>query len=75
MVEVNVPKLLFSLGLLSYIVWWFYALFTTIVPWLDITIGSVLTLTLLQIVAITLFLTVGIVALVVCLVVLVALYW
>lgn len=56
---------------LAYIVWWFYALITSIVPWLNTAVEASLSLTWLQIVGIFLFFTLGVAGLVVCFVLLI----
>lgn len=72
--EVNIPKLSFALLLLSYIVWWFYALITTIIPWLNVALSDAFHLTLLQIIASIAFFTGGSFTLVICIAVLIGLY-
>ena len=59
----NLLKLVALLPL-AYIIWWFYALLTTMIPWLNVSFSSILSMTILQIVAIILFFTLGIVGLI-----------
>jgi hypothetical protein len=45
---------------LAFIVWWFYALLTTVIPCLNVAISETLSMTWLQIVGVILFFVLGI---------------
>ena len=66
------PWRLTALLPLAYIVWWIYALITSIIPWLNVAVGDSLSLTWLQIAGTILFFTFGVVGLIICFVFLAA---